>query len=133
MKGLWKESLGGWDRKCIKRKAQSRKHALKDNAEVIYRKFAYSETKDGGTVYKVEVEYKADCINHYNKKEFVYNKPFGTFERRKFFTHTEYKYEKKAFKKIANKKERRNVKAWIVKGNYDEAVPSKCTSPFLYS
>lgn len=131
MKGLWKESLGGWDRKGVKRKAQSRKHTLKDNAKAIYHKFAYSEVGDDA-VYNVE---KAGDITHYNEKEFVYNKPFGVYERIRFLPcSSEYAHDKKAYKKIAHKKARRAAKEWIAKENYDgEAIPNNCASPLLYS
>ena len=39
MKGLWKESVSGWNHKDSKRKKQNRKHTLKDNGLYIVKTF----------------------------------------------------------------------------------------------
>jgi len=59
MKGLWKESVGGWS-KDTKRKTQKRKHSLRDNARVLInidynRKNNYSK-KLSPDIFRTELE-----------------------------------------------------------------------------
>lgn len=65
MQGIWKEKVGGWDRKGQRRKSCSRKHILKDKVKIIFKLYAYGSYHDED-VYRVE-----------RGKEFVYNRPFS--------------------------------------------------------
>jgi len=50
MQGVWKENLGGWNTKGIKRKKQTRNHTIKDKAKAILKN--YSEEHDDLELYK---------------------------------------------------------------------------------
>lgn len=46
MQGIWKEKLGGYDRKGNRRKRHSRKHTLKDKVKPFIKKFKYKDIEN---------------------------------------------------------------------------------------
>ena len=60
MNGTWKENVSGYDRKCSKRKRQTRKHTLKDKAKALIRRFKFNDIENDVIRYETKLEYTSD-------------------------------------------------------------------------
>lgn len=112
MKGLWKESLQGYDRKGSYRKKQTRHQTLKDNVQAIVHTYRNNPEK-------VDFRYESDIQGWRDSSTaFMYGKPlledWWNIYGRMWSTR-----RRKWCQSYANSKDRRIVRDWIIVGDYD--------------
>ena len=102
MKGIWKSKLFGDDRKNIRRKKQSHKHLLKDNAMFISRYFMEGNIATHPDTFR-EDKYTIDealslFTYEQNSNKFFYNRPA--------YIHEKHTWTKKERKELLPNKEK---------------------------
>ena len=128
MKGLWKNNLGGYNRKGSKRKKQTLSNHIRENARAVYRIYTTEKEEEPHKKFDESImreETQVMWTDYFNDRSYLYS--FG----HEYIYNTMFKREmdnrisstfsktKKEFLRTVSKSTRASVRQWIFNANWD--------------